>query len=465
MPERWLILEARFHTGMYRGAEWPPSPFRLLQAIIAGNRSIEAPGLVWLEQQGAPDIFAPAEVPESRYTIYVPNNTDRRKRDGQSTAREVNERRVSGPVRYVYPLKSDSDLTEATRLIDTASQLHTLGSGQDQASLAGSVEEVTPVGSTTEIHYAASHASRVMPLRSDIDVQLRVPVPGSLAALEARFQAGQTRLSKDKGWLSPVLAPAVHEVMAYSPAGQAARVAMLPLHLRKPDQGQSFRPFDARNAVVVAGLLRGAVMRRTESSHLADFAAGYGPENEPDHRLSWVPLPSLGHAHTDGLIRRALLMAPIECLPQMAELAGILGQDTLQMTDEDSGECVAQAVLADPDDGVFNAYWRESTDWTSITPVILPGDHADSPRLVRNLIFKALRNAGIDTGLLADFSTSRVPYLPQSHHVGDYRLKAWKAARLIPLHVQLKFHRPLRGPLLLGRGRHFGLGVLCGSSQ
>lgn len=465
MPDRWLVLEARFHTGLYRGSEWPPSPFRLLQAIVAGNRSIEAPGLTWLEQQAAPDIFAPEEVPESRYTIYVPNNTDRRKPKGQTTDRDVIERRVSGSVRYVYALRSDTDFTEATQLIGTASQLHTLGSGQDQASLAGRIEGVQPASAKSERHYAPSHASRVMPLRSDIDVQLRVPVAGSLAALEARFQASQTRLSKDKGWFSPVLAPAVHEVMAYAPAGLAARVAMLPLHLRKPEQAQAFRPFDARNAVVVAALLRGAVMRRTEASRLADFAAGYGPEAEPDHRLSWVPLPSLGHAHTDGLIRRALLMAPIECLPQVAELAGVLGQDALQMTNEDCGECVAQAVLADPDDGVFNAYRRESTQWTSITPVILPGDHADSPRLVRNLILKALRHAGIDTGLLADFSTSRVPYLPQSHHVGDYRLKAWKATRLIPLHVRLRFHQPLRGPLLLGRGRHFGLGVCCGARQ
>lgn len=461
MPDRWLVLEARFHTGLYRGSEWPPSPFRLLQAIVAGNRSIEAPGLTWLEQQAAPDIFAPAEVPESRYTLYVPNNTDRRKPKGQTTDREVIERRVSGPVRYVYALRSDTDLAEATQLIGTASQLHTLGSGQDQASLAGRIEGARPTSAESERHYAPSHASRVMPLRSDIDVQLRVPAAGSLAALEARFQASQSRLSKDKGWFSPVLAPAVHKVMAYAPAGLAARVAMLPLHLRKPEQAQAFRPFDARNAVVVAALLRGAVMRRTEASRLADFAAGYGPEAEPDHRLSWVPLPSLGHAHTDGLIRRALLMAPIECLPQVAELAGVLGQDALQMTNEDSGECVAQAVLADPDDGVFNAYRRESTQWTSITPVILPGDHADSPRLVRNLILKALRHAGIDTGLLADFSTSRVPFLPQSHHVGDYRLKAWKAMRLIPLHVRLRFHQPLRGPLLLGRGRHFGLGVFC----
>ena len=114
------------------------------------------------------------------------------------------------------------------------------------------------------------------------------------------------------------------------------------------------------------------------------------------------------------LIRRALLLAPIDSLPEMVELLGVLGADPLRLTREDTGEWVAAAALSDPDDGVFNSYRRESRTWTSITPVILPGDHADTPRLVRNLILKALRNAEIDTGLLADFAVSRVPFLPQA---------------------------------------------------
>ena len=461
VPDHWLVLEARFLTEVYRGAEWPPSPFRLLQAIVAGNRSVEAPGLAWLERQPTPDIFCPADTPEQRYTIYVPNNSDRRKTTGGTTGREIHERRVTGTVRYAYQLSKDADHEEAIRLIASAAHLHTLGSGQDQASLSGFVTTLRPASNAGEIHFTPSHAGKAMPLRSELDIQLRVAVPGSLASLEARFQASQNRLDKAKGWFSPVLAPALHDVVAYSPAGQAPRLAMFPLHLLKPESQGVFRPFDPRNTVVVAAQLRGAVMQRTAGTRIADFAAGYGPEAAPDERLSWVPLPSLGHAHTDGLIRRALLLAPIDSLPEMVELLGVLGADPLRLTREDTGEWVAAAALSDPDDGVFNSYRRESRTWTSITPVILPGDHADTPRLVRNLILKALRNAEIDTGLLADFAVSRVPFLPQAYHVTDYRLKAWKATRLIPYHVRLHFHAPLRGPLLLGRGRHFGLGLFC----
>src|SRR5207247_834017 len=57
----FLVLEANFLAGTYGGAEWPPAPFRLLQAIVAGCRSIDVPGLDWLEQQPPPFILATDE--------------------------------------------------------------------------------------------------------------------------------------------------------------------------------------------------------------------------------------------------------------------------------------------------------------------------------------------------------------------------------------------------------------------
>ncbi|NMF96140.1 type I-U CRISPR-associated protein Csb2 [Aromatoleum toluolicum] len=465
MPNHWLVIEAQFLTGIYRGAEWPPAPFRLLQAIVAGNRSVTAPGLGWLERQPAPDIIAPSSPPELRYTIYVPNNSDRRKAKAATTSREVVERRVAGPVRYVFALTDEESCRDAFHVIDTASHLHTLGSGQDQVSVTGHITSVRPTCAASETHFTASLGPAARALRSNVDVILRVPIPGSLSSLETRFQASQTRLDKSKGWISPVLAPGLHDIAAYTPAGQAARVAMVPLRLQKPGNPRTFRPFDPRNTVVVAGMLRGAVMQRTAGLPLADFAAGYAPESDLERRLSWVPLPSLGHDHADGLLRRALLVAPISCLPEVANVLHCLGNEPLRLVEENSGEHVADAALADPEDGVFAAYRRPSRTWTSVTPMILPGDHAGNSRLVRNLVLKALSNSAIDAGLLEDMEVSRLPFLPQAHHVADYRLKAWQAGRLMPYHVRLHFREPMRGPVFLGRGRHFGLGVCCANPK
>lgn len=465
MPDSWLVLEARFHNGVYRGAEWPPSPFRLLQAIVAGNRSIAAPGLAWMERQPAPDILAAEEAPVLHYTIYVPNNTDRRKTDGATAGRDVLERRVSVPVQYFFRIGTEADREDAARLIDSAARVHTFGSGQDLASVSGRLTDVAPTSREGIRHFVPQPASGLLPLRSTIDCTLRVPAPGSLESLEARFQAGQRRLDKEKGWFSPVLPPGRHDLVIYCPAGLDARLAMIPLKFVRSGNPKVLRPFDPRNIVVVAGQLRGAVMRLTQQSPVADFAAGYATDAGADRRLSWAPLPSIGHEHVDGLVRRAALLAPAACLPEMAALLNLVGSDSLPLIDEESGELVAEAVLADPDDGVFAAYRSEGRTWTSVTPVILPGDHAEEPRLVRNLILKALRNAGIDAGLLVDLAVNRVPFLPQAHHVAEYRLKAWKAGRLIPYHVRLQFREPVRGPVLLGRGRHFGLGVCCANRE
>lgn len=461
MPDHWLVLEVTFLNGTYRGTEWPPAPFRLLQAIIAGNRSTQAPGLAWLERQGAPEIFAPAQPSELRYTIYVPNNSDRRKPKAATTGREVVERRVAHPVRYVFALEMSADREEGARVIDAAAHLHTLGSGQDQASVLGYITSTRPESTHDEMHLVASSIGRALMLRSELDVDLRVPTAGSLASLEARFEVSQTRLDKEKGWFSPVLSPGLHVVATYAPAGRVARLAMLPLRLLRPGNPRAFRPFDPRNTVVAAGMLRGAVMQRTAGSAVADFAAGYASDAQSEQRLSWVPLPSLGHDHTDGLVRRALLLAPVSCLPEMANLLNVLGPEPLRLIREDTGEWVAEAALAEPDDGVFDSYRRTSRTWTSVTPVVLPGDHAGEPRLVRNLLLKALRNADIDAGLVEELQISRAPFLRQAHHVADYRLKAWKARHLIPYHLRVRLREPLRGPILLGRGRHFGLGVCC----
>ena len=75
----FLVLEASFLAKTYGGAEWPPAPFRLLQAIVAGCRSITAPGLAWLEQQPAPFVLATDEPAALRFKRSIPNNADPRK--------------------------------------------------------------------------------------------------------------------------------------------------------------------------------------------------------------------------------------------------------------------------------------------------------------------------------------------------------------------------------------------------
>ena len=81
-----LCIAATFLAGRYHGKEWPPSPARLFQALVAGARTgtyrqqwpAVEPLLRILEQLPAPEIIARNAERLSGYRISVPNNdTDR----------------------------------------------------------------------------------------------------------------------------------------------------------------------------------------------------------------------------------------------------------------------------------------------------------------------------------------------------------------------------------------------------
>jgi CRISPR-associated protein Csb2 len=76
-----LLLSVRFHDGRYHGRpEWPPSPARLFQALVAGAAKGEAlcredrDALAWLEQLEPPLIAAPTVRAGNGFRNYVPNN-------------------------------------------------------------------------------------------------------------------------------------------------------------------------------------------------------------------------------------------------------------------------------------------------------------------------------------------------------------------------------------------------------
>jgi CRISPR-associated protein Csb2 len=465
----FLVLEAKFLAGTYGGVEWPPSPFRLLQAIVAGCRSIDVPGLEWMEKQPAPFILATDEPVAVRFRKSIPNNADPRKPNSALSLRDVVHRRVDGSVRYGYALRSQADRDAAALVIAAAAQVHTLGTGEDMCTVSGHVTALTPE-SNPAVRLWMPLFQSAAGVRVDSEAWLRVPLQGSLQSLEARFQAFQRRLSSgEEGYARPVAAPALHRTLAYRPSEAMPRTAVFAMRLGKPGQEKSFSRFRAEDAVVVAGMLRHASMRvaKSTSPHLDDFAAGYGTESDAGCRMSWIPLPSVGHAHSDGLIRRALWISRANDAEALGALAAAVPAEGLPLVDEDTGECIATAAPVDPSDEPMLAhYLAPATDWVSVTPVVLPGDYGGGNlRVMTKLLHKAVREAGIDPGLVAEVEFSKSGFTRHAASLRELRLKDWKAKNLILYHVNLRFRSPIRGPIILGRGRHFGLGLFCANPQ
>src|SRR5882724_7045901 len=78
---RSILITVRLHDGRYHGtADWPPSPARLFQALVAGAAqgnvlsAQDRAALGWLEQLPPPEIIGPSARRGQRFTNYVPNN-------------------------------------------------------------------------------------------------------------------------------------------------------------------------------------------------------------------------------------------------------------------------------------------------------------------------------------------------------------------------------------------------------
>src|SRR5712692_11692388 len=76
-----LVISVRLQDGRYHGAgDWPPSPARLFQALVAGaglsgplQREVRD-ALEWLERRPPPLVGAPLPRRGQRVMFYMPNN-------------------------------------------------------------------------------------------------------------------------------------------------------------------------------------------------------------------------------------------------------------------------------------------------------------------------------------------------------------------------------------------------------
>ena len=456
-----LVIEVRFHAGRYHGEEWPPAPMRLFQALVAGAGH-RYRGEIWPESAVAslrfleglgPPIISAAPSPEvSRHVLSVPNNDedlamrdwtagrpvkaieeDQRKGRALKT---IPRRYCSAPLRYVWHLPDGISREHADALAALARSPHTLGLGIDAACATVYITDEEPI--------PASDTRLYRPIRYGAGTRLRVPAPGSFDSLEARHIARSTRAERGE-YVDPEVA---HRAVIYA-AEQALPVRPVRLYRL---QGLDGRPWSwpQRDIVTAGAMLRHALMQAAPAP-LADYASGHA---EGPRRLSWVPLPSVGHEHADGRIRRTLVIAPPDDDEKLREATWRLHYCDLQH----QSRPVARLIETDEWDGVFSAYLGAARQWETVTPIVLPG-HDDHGRKVERLTLKALRDAGYPQDLIESVWTQKAPFGRHGFRAGEYH--AASHMRYSQIHVRVHFRRTVSGPVMVGVGRHYGLGLFA----
>src|ERR1022692_121662 len=465
-----LHLVVRFLTDRYHGSDWPPSPARLYQALVAGAKT-GAPGkqwgvrhqtaLEWFERLGPPEIFARPSLAGKQFTLFVPNNS----LDGAvstRTSKPVAPHILTGhcpgapDVVYRWPIENAGAARDHLALLDQiASRLCALGWGVDFAAAIAQLADETPSPGGLEHFMPGARGGSA----------LRIPAPGFLEHLEECHRAFTSRITKEG--VNPYTRPTRFGQARYQRAQSWHPRRSIAFELETPEGGA----FAARwvQAQTVAAWVRHAAGEALKQEDLSQawidsFVLGHTAPDDLGNRLSFVPIPSIGHQHSDGGIRRVLIVEPPE-----AE-AGAEALDLLRLklpgwalTDEHRVRRALLAPLRD-ESKVLPFYKGEAIVWQTVTPVVLHGHNAARGRIslakTDRLLCQAFESAGFPQAIIDSITFQPAPYWPGAQASTAIRVPR-HLAEWPRVHVRVAFKEPVQGPVLAGIGRHYGIGVFA----
>lgn len=416
----YLCISIRFLDGAFHGrtdygeAEWPPSPLRIYQAIVAASaahwnerRGVRhaAPALRWFEGLPSPVIVTPPpQRTATGYRLYVPDNVGDLagkswSRGGDASIADYRTEKAVRPtlfrgeeaLHYLWPLAAASDGFAEHRdvLFAAVRSITHVGWGVDLVVADASV--------LNEADAAALKGERYIPMDEDGGRSLRVPQRGTLDDLENRHHAFLNRVNSNG--FAPVPPLASYGIANYRSENEPPRYLRAVFALRRPDDS-GFRPFDtARRGLHVAGMLRHAASRPEfarsvgwNDDEVRRIVLGHGEARDQQHqpvqsgRLAFLPLPSIEWRGDErkfsvGSIRRIAVIARgafhRKSFRRFAQQ--FTGQELI---DEKSTQPAALLAWQPEKDGAINAYFQSAATWATVTPVILPG--YDDPRKLRH---------------------------------------------------------------------------------
>jgi len=394
-------------------AEWPPHPDRLYQAFIDAahlDDPSELAALEWLEAQPAPAIGCDEAVPLATANTFVPvNHPD----SGVTWERRMRQPRSfpmvwpKGPVTFVWP-------DPATPVLDALSRIASRVSHVGRAESVSLVEIQPGNASTTWIPDARG------------SISLRVPHAGRLAQLEQAFQQG--RYGQTAPWMAY---SRTDDLVQSGPWGD-----MIVVRLR--------HALGVENLVTATEALRRAVL-----SILGDDAPAVVHGHGTHDHVAWLGLPNLSPFARGELLGLALcLPATIDPRERARCLRALMAVDHILLEGR-------RAILEPPTHAVSLAartWSKPARFWESVSPVVLDR-HPRRSLTLSDVLADSVVRAGYPRPSLIEVKEMGAVGLPAARR---YRLR--RPGRLY-MHARIEFEHPLRGPLLVGAERYFGLGL------
>lgn len=504
-------------------SEWPPHPARFFSAMVAALHDheevdpLERAALLWLEHQDAPSLWVD---PLSRIgrrqvrDVYVPVNDvslglDADIRDAEKALEESEapgkrraaEKKVADARKAPYNIggtPSDKALKTACALLPDrrTRQVRTFpviipetptfvliwpdaDRTQHGAALERLCARVTRLGHSSSLVRANVVEGDIFPtlVPSDKgDITLRVIGPGQLDRLERAFahhRGVENRVlpARPQRYVSAsdVAVPTEHAESVFSSDWVVfERVA-------------GSRPVSSRTTDL-SRALRAALLEQHGDKSLPATLSGH-TENSPTEQphVAFVALPFVGHEHADASIMGCALVLP-RCLPTTDRdvLLRLIAQWERERANERGHLMLAGGTLppfvvrrvdVSAKRSLSPELWcRMSKRFISATPIALdrnPGNlrsnqdttaHKASLEAQRTISDACVRVVGVRP---ISVEVSLAPLLPGTQHVRDFLPWPGRPGRTprVRVHADICFAEPVHGPLLVGSGRYFGLGL------
>ncbi len=461
-----LAIQVEFLRGMFEAGgssddeipSWPPSPARLFNALVASadhDDPSEMDALAWLESLPSPRILASADVVRSGGRVaYVPTNQLETKLSSYSSfvARKGLGPRVWRSVspqdpRVTYEWHDAQPGERASAIASVLQRLGYLGRSTSAVSASVIVSQVD----------SADIGGRAIWQPGPLDgpgAPLHVVQPGYLAELVAAHDqqrsAHEVRTATVRYRTAP---PIAGDPVVESPYGELIILAF---------RGQ--RSFAANQVVDLCGRLREAIQ-----SHLGGgpLVLRGRPRNTPRaqderHEVCFAALPFVGHERATGSVLGVAVALPrvLEAEDRRAVLRGLAGVVA-------SGLRLGRLGTVELDPGASskwtlqsNTWCRPSKEWVSALPI---SSHRHLRLADRTALEREVRTAigHLDLPSPEAVEVSMTPLLPGAQVVPPQsRVRHLGDRATASFHARVQFADLVRGPMILGYMRRYGLGLM-----
>ncbi len=517
-----LVLRVEYLTGVCMATrhndttrstpEWPPHPDRLYSALVAAAVEPEPSGgtdlpdsaknaLGWLAGQGAPLLRASTAHRRTTPDVYMPTNPapeeiPKSLEPGpRAKNREKRAKELRDAMRNLLPVHREKKPLPIPAVIPEEPIVHFIWPDAEpdghRDALRAICNRVTYLGRSRSlvrvtVEDRAPSATHVPDQAGSL--QLRVPGEGRLSYLIDKHK-------RDGGKPEPSPPHRYRQVDASPHASDRHRSVFNRFWVFQPAASDPALPVDATLNATHA--LRRAVMKLLHDvacgcqrwndgvppcrdaqecyTKIPGVLSGHAPDCSPLEapHLAFIALPFV-HAvqrYADGEIKGMAILVPRDLDRDTSALA-LLARALVRLEAEGLripgiGVWHLNEVPADDPPLVTldsNTWTAPSHTWTTATPMVF--GHFPKPNKggEAKAVLDALRLMNIDRSTVVEIAVGRQSPLNGAPPSWCFKTQRERTASAEPRrwirHVTIRFSRPVSGPLVLGRLRYFGLGLM-----